>query len=216
MRRFPLGLALGIIVIIVLVVAARYEPLFGPPGEYGKIVSMRGAPSHIAASLTIHYTKPPIYQEMYQVRDDNGVSTYEYVVRSYAGRQITVRAPPRVIYDVSFFFGKLIQDGIFDVPSLPARGNAQVSYTVDARRTEAMHTDTNSADFTDPQFWATTKTHVYHLHLSPTGPLPNVFTLHGGAIRDPRYLQIVNDFRTFGPSVFRTAVTRAKADAVKP
>lgn len=216
MRRFPYGLAIAIIVIAVLVIVARYEPLFGPAGEYGRVLRMRSAPSHISASLVIHFTKPPIYQESYEVRDDNGVSTYQYVVRSFAGRQITVKAPPRVTYDVSFFFGKLIQDGIFDVPSLPVNSTAQVSYTVNATRTEAMHTDTNSADFTNPQYWATTKTHVYHLHLSRTGPLPNVFALHGGAIRDPRYLQIVQDFQAFGPTAFRAAISRANADAVKP
>jgi hypothetical protein len=216
MRRFPTGVVVAILVIVVLVVVARYEPLFGPSGEYGKVVSMRGAPSHIYASLAIHYAKPPIYQEIYEVRDDNGISTYQYIVRSYAGRQITVRAPPRVTYDVSFFFGKLIQDGIFDVPSLPANGDEQVSYTVNARRTEAMHTDTNTANFTNPQFWASTKTHIYHLHLSPKGPLPNIFTLHGGAIRDPRYLQILDDFRAFGPKAFRTAVNKANADALSP
>jgi hypothetical protein len=214
--RFPYGLAIAILVIVVLVVVARYEPLFGPADEYGKVVSMRSAPSHISASLVMRYAKPPIYQESYEVRDDNGVSTYQYVVRSYAGRQITVKAPPRITYDVSFFFGKLMQDGIFDVSNLPVRSDAQVSYTVSARRTEAMHTDTNTAVFSDPQFWATTKTHIYHLHLSPKGPLPNILTLHGGALRDPRYLQIVNDFQTFGPQAFRTAVARANADVLSP
>lgn len=210
MQRFPFGLAIFIFAIVALVLIT----LFLSPvqhGRLGAVSQLQGCPTRIVAVLNIKYDRPPVYTESYQMRDDNGVSSFEYVVRSYAGKQIVVKVSPHATYDVSFFFGKLItDDGAWDIPDRPPLGNTSVHYTVTTSRTEMCHTDGHTASFTDPQFWATTKKREYHIHLSPKGPLPSIFTLQGTAFRDPRYLEIVNDFRSFGPDNFRSAVASAR------
>jgi hypothetical protein len=208
--RVPVGVIIFFFIVIAIVLISRIVP----PLQYSNALHVRNAPTYVFASLTIKYLHPPIYQEQYVMRDDNGVSSFKYIVRG-TRRQITVSAAPHVAYDVSFFFGKLATDGVWQLSNLPDEGNTSVHYTVFVRQTEAFHTAANSATFTDPMYWATRAGHYYHLHLNPKGPLPNVFTLHGTPLRDRHYLQIVDDFRTFGSGAFHVAISRAKTEAAK-
>jgi hypothetical protein len=213
MRRFPVGLAIAVFAIVALALITWKVPLW-PANEGPAAVSrLQHCPSHIYAKLQILYDHPPIYIESYEMRDDNGSSTFQYVVRSYNGRQITVKAPPQATYDVSFFFGKLISDdGAWEIANRPPFGDTSVHYTLVTRREEMCHTDGRTVTFTDPKFWATTAKREYDIHLSPTGPMPTIFTMQGTTFRDPRYLEIVNDFRSFGPAAFRTAVAKARRE----
>ncbi len=217
MRRFPIGLTIAVAAILALALITWKVPLFPSNESPSSVARMqRNCPTHIFASLRILYDHPPIYTEAYSMRDDNGSSTFQYVVRSYAGRQITVKAPPRATYDVSFFFGKLISDdGAWEITDRPPFGNTSVHYTLTTRREEMCRVDQHTVTFTDPEFWARTKLREYDIHLSPTGPLPTVFSGQGIVYRDPRYLKIVDDFRSFGPPEFSNAVARARAEVTK-
>jgi hypothetical protein len=216
MRRFPTGLAIALFAIIGLAIVTWKVPLWPSNEGPSSVARLQHCPTHILAQLTIHYDKPPLYLEQYTMRDDNGSSTYEYVVRSYAGKEITVKAPPHATYDVSFFFGKLItDDGAWEVQDRPPVGNTTVHYTVSTRRDEMCHVDAHSATFTDPQYWAKTKLREYEIHLSPTGPMPTIFGGEGIVFRDPHYLEIVGEFRNFGPQAFRSAVATARAELSK-
>ncbi|HEY9085610.1 MAG TPA: hypothetical protein VIN40_06710 [Candidatus Tyrphobacter sp.] len=211
-RRFPLGLAIFIFAVIALTVSWHY---FGPrelgPKERGKVIAVRNAPSDLYASLTVRYEHPPIYREFYEMRDRNGISSFAYVVQSYTGKQITVKAPPQAIYDVSFFFGELVNDGVWEIPNRPPRGNTSVRYTITVRQTEDYQSGSRSTTFTDPHYWATSAGREYHIRLSPTGPEPNLLQLQGTRLRDPRYQQIVDDFHAFGSEAFRSSVASARA-----
>lgn len=213
MRRFPIGLAIAVFVIIAFAIITWKVPLWPANEGPQSVARLQNCPTHILAQLTIHYDNPPLFLEEYTMRDDNGSSTYQYVVRSYAGREITVRAPPHATYDVSFFFGKLItDDGAWELADAPPVGNNAVHYAVTTRRDEMCHIDARTVTFTDPKFWATTKLREYEIHLSPTGPIPKIFGGQGIVYRDPRYLEIVDDFRSFGPNAFRSAVAKARAE----
>ena len=211
--RFPMGLVIAIFVVLALVVSWR----FMPPIDWKKFVSteqVRSAPTDSYAMLDIKYANPPIFEERYQMEDRNGVSTFSYtVVRAESGRarlSVTVKAPPTATYEVSFFFGQLVTDGVWNVPSRPPRGDTSVAYALAVRQVEDYRTTTNSATFTDPHYWATTAGREFHIHLSPHGPLPNLLQLQGTGVRDPRYEQLVNDFRNFGPPNFRAAIVKAR------
>ncbi len=214
MRRFPLGLVIFIFVVLALGLSWHF---FGPSElgrqERSQVIAVRNAPSDLYASLTLRYAHPPIYRESYEMRDNNGTSTFQYVVQSFAGKQVTVKAPPEAGYDVSFFFGKLVNDGVWDIPTRPPQGNTAIQYTVTVRQTEDYRSGSHTATFTDPAYWATTAGREFHIRLSPTGPEPNLLQLQGTALRDPRYEQIVDDFRAFGPDAFRQDVASARASA---
>ncbi|MHB8432457.1 MAG: hypothetical protein ACYC8W_02080 [Candidatus Tyrphobacter sp.] len=215
-RRFPIGLVIVIFAIVAIGLTLR----FVAPREFGRITtvaSVKNAPSDVYASLDIRYDHPPIYSETYAVRDNNGASSYSYtIVRADGPRtreRVTIEAPPHATYEVSFFLGRLQSDGIWDVPSRPARGDTAVTYALTVRQTETYQHGAHTVTFTDPHYWATSAGREFHLHLSPKGPLPNILQLQGTSIRDPRYEQIVGDFRSFGPPQFRAEIARARAKA---
>ncbi len=215
-RRFPIGLAIAIFAVVALGLTLR----FVPPLEFGRITTVAGvksAPSDVYASLDIRYDRPPIYSETYEVRDNNGASSYRYaIVRADGPRtreRVTIEAPPHATYEVSFFLGRLQSDGIWDIPSRPPRGDTAVTYAITVRQTETFQHGARTVTFTDPHYWATSAGHEFHIHLSPKGPLPNILQLQGTSIRDPRYEAIVADFRSFGPPQFRAEIARARAKA---
>ncbi len=65
--------------------------------------------------------------------------------------------------------------------------------------------------FTDPHYWATTAGHQYEIQLSKNSPTPDLTKLKSTSLADPRYLNIVQAFRNFGPPSFRQKIAQAQA-----
>jgi hypothetical protein len=63
--------------------------------------------------------------------------------------------------------------------------------------------------FTDPQYWATKAGRQYTIDLSKGVPR-DLLHVQSTEATDPRYAQIVKDFRDFGPDVFRRNVAAAQ------
>jgi hypothetical protein len=215
-ERVPIGLVIAVFLVIAIVVSLR----FAPPIDWNLFRSaeaVRSAPSDLYASLDIRYDRPPIVDERYVMEDRNGVSNFAYTILRAAGPHArireTIKVPPTAMYAVSFFFGELVNDGVWDVPTRVDRGDASIEYTVTVRQTEDYHSGSHVASFTDPHYWATSAGHEFQIHLSPKGPLPNLLQLQGTSVRDPRYQEILNDFLGFGPSAFRAAIARARSQA---
>ncbi len=205
--RFGFILFLFAIVIVVVAFVAYF------PGEVKRLDVSRhavDAPSVLYASLTITYDNPPIVSETYETLDDNGLSSFSYRIRGYNGRQVTVSAPPRKITDVSYFFGALVEDGIWNLTSLPTRGNASIHYRIDVRQTADYKHGEHIVTFTDPHWWATTAGRQYSITLSKGKPVPDLMTLKSTTLADPHYEKIVNAFRAFGSNVFRKNVANAR------
>ena len=80
--------------------------------------------------MIVRYAKPPIFEEEYRMSDVEGVSTFHYRIRGYKGHEITVSAPPARVYDVSFFFGRLGQDGIWQLVNKAPLPDADARYTI--------------------------------------------------------------------------------------
>lgn len=209
MRRNAVPLAIAIFSIVALIIGfLHYAP--GSIAEWSKLGDVTRAPSKIYASMLIEYTKPPIYQEEYRMNDIEGTSTFQYRVRGFNGKQITITAPPAAIYDVSYFFGEIQQDGIWNLMNKPPRSNTSARYTIHVKQVVDFKQGSRTVTFTDPQYWATTKGHIYHMDLSKQKPT-DLFMLTGTAIADPHYAKIVADFRAFGPKSFRAQIARARA-----
>ena len=129
MRRFPIGILIVVLAIVFIILGWRiYGP--GEMGRFGPAIHAQKAPSELYARLLIRYEKPPIAEEEYDTSDIEGVSTFSYRIRGYDGHEIRVKAPSAKVYDVSFFFGRLVQDGIWQLDDKAPRPNANAHYTV--------------------------------------------------------------------------------------
>jgi hypothetical protein len=114
MRRFPIEILIVVIAAVMLVLGWRIYGA-GEMGRFGPAIHAQRAPSQLYARMLVRYAKPPMYEEEYRMSDIEGVSTFVYRIRGSKGHEIRVKAPPARVYDVSFFFGKLDQDGIWQL-----------------------------------------------------------------------------------------------------
>lgn len=224
-RRFPIGWTIFAVSIVTLVWV--YIAYF--PSESRKLEATSAAlvcPSDLQLRMTIRYDAPPIYEETYAMRDADGVSTSSYRIRSYAGKQITIQAPPQKTFDVSFLFGRVVQDGIWKLVDRPGRGDTSAHYTLYIRQKALIQVDLpnggtktecrtgdRTITFTDPHYWATMAGREYHIDLGKGAPqsASDLTKLSSSSLADPHYQMVVDDILAFGPASFRTKVAAARA-----
>ena len=214
MRRSPVALLIVLFSIVMAYVGYRMY-WHVETTRIEEVAHVAKAPSAIYARLTIRYDKPPMYEEEYRMQDVEGVTKYDYRIRSYAGKQITITAPNRETYDVSFFFGKLDQDGVWQLVDQPPRGNTSVHYTVYVKQFADFKHGDRTITFTDPHYWATTAGRQYEIDLSKQSP-SDLLKMQSKQLADPRYQTVVNDFLTFGPPGFRERIAKARAELHAP
>jgi hypothetical protein len=209
MRRYPVTI---FIVVLSAITAAFIFLQFrnAETAKVNQVVDVTKQRSEIYARMLVHYDKPPVYEEEWRLQDVEGVSTYEYRIRGYNGKQITITAPKRRMYDVSFFFGRLDQDGVWQIVNQPPRGNTDVHYTVYVKQLADFKQGDRTITFTDPHYWATTAGRQYSIDLSKESP-NDLLKLKSTELADDRYQKVVDDFRSFGPESFRTKIADARA-----
>ena len=209
MRRYPVTI---FIVVLSAITAAFIFLQFrnAETAKVNQVVDVTKQRSEIYARMLVHYDKPPVYEEEWRLQDVEGVSTYEYRIRDYNGKQITITAPKRRMYDVSFFFGRLDQDGVWQIVNQPPRGNTDVHYTVYVKQLADFKQGDRTITFTDPHYWATTAGRQYSIDLSKESP-NDLLKLKSTELADDRYQKVVDDFRSFGPESFRTKIADARA-----
>lgn len=183
-------------------------PDFAHKQEVARVLSGR---SVLDASLTITYSKPPIYLERYTMHNDNGVSSVVYKVQGYSGKVVTITLPPRKTYDVSFFFQQLVLEGVWQLTNKPAAGDTTALYTVHVHQVADNQQGSRTIVFTDPHYWAVEAGRQYSIQLSKNSPAPADLTkLTSTSLADPRYEKIVQEFRNFGPPSFRQEAAQAR------
>ncbi|HVA27144.1 MAG TPA: hypothetical protein VNF68_03140, partial [Candidatus Baltobacteraceae bacterium] len=182
----------------------------GETQKLGRVERMATSPSRIYARMLIRYDKPPIYEEEWRMQDIEGISTYEYLIRSYDGKQITITAPPHQVYDVSFFWGKLDQDGVWQIVNQPPRGDTSATYTVYAKQVIDYKQGERTVTFTDPQYWAVTAGRQYTIDLSKSAP-KDLLKMQSTQLANAHYQMVVDDFLNFGPPEFRAKIAQARA-----
>lgn len=161
-------------------------------------------------SMTMKYAKPPLYLEQYTFHNDNGVSTAQYRVQSFAGKVITITLPPEKTYEVTFLFQQVVLDGIWDLVNKPAAGDTSIVYTLHIHQISGDKQGSRTILFTDPHYWAVTAGRQYEIQMNPHSPTPDLTKLKSTSLADPRYLKIVNDIRDFGPPAFQAKVQQAR------
>jgi hypothetical protein len=209
-RRFPI-VELTIILLAVTAVVAIFVvnyPIEKKRAE--EVAKRRACPSQIYSRLLIHYDKPPIYEEEYRMQDIEGKSAFDYRIRSYNGKQVTIAAPERAMTDVSFFFGRIDQLGVWKLTNQPPVGNTDTHYTIYVKQLVECEQGERTITFTDPHYWATKAGRQYAIDLSKQNP-KDLLKMKSTSLADPRYEQIVNEFRTFGPPSFQKKIAAARA-----
>lgn len=208
MRRFPIEWLIVAICAVGLIIGWRIYGA-GEMGRFAPAIHAQRAPSRLYARLVITHAKPPIFQERYEMSDNEGVSTFQYAIRGTQGHVITVKAPAARVYDVSFFFGRLVQDGVWQLDNKAPLPNAPERYAVYVRQAVDYKQGERLVTFTSPHYWATKTGREYQIDLSKG--VPSDFThIASTQVADPRYEQIIKDFRDFGPDVFRHNVAAAQ------
>ncbi len=204
MRRFPT--ALVILLFSISMAYMGYRMFWRvETSRIVEVAKIRDQRSEIYAHLLIRYENPPVYEEEYNMQDVEGVSTFQYRIRTYTGAQVTVKAPPAAVYDVSFFYGKLDQDGVWQMVNQPDRGDTSVRYELYVKQLADFKQGDRTVTFTDPHYWATTAGRQYNIDLSKTNPT-DLLKMESTQLADKRYQTVVNDFRAFGPDSFRSKI----------
>jgi hypothetical protein len=204
MRRFPT--ALVILLFSAFMAYTGYRIYWHEEtSRIDAVAKVRDQRSEIYAHLLIRYENPPVYEEEYKMQDVEGVSTFQYRIRTYSGTQVTVKAPPAAVHDVSYFYGKLDQDGVWQIVNQPDRGDTNTRYEVYVKQLADFKQGDRTVTFTDPHYWATTAGRQFNINLSKTNP-NDVLKMKSTVLADNRYQTVVNDFRAFGPDSFRAKI----------
>ncbi|MGR4065684.1 MAG: hypothetical protein ACLQPV_09615 [Vulcanimicrobiaceae bacterium] len=211
MRRIPVAPLIALLAVVMAFIGFRF---FGADesARWLQVAKVKQSSSDIYARLLVEYDKPPVYQEEYRMQDLDGVSSFAYRIRGYAGKQITVTAPPEALYDVSFFYERIEQLGVWELTDRPPRGDLSTHYTIFVKAVQDFKHGDRTITFTDPHYWATTAGRQYEIHLDKKKPTPDLLQLQSTEIADPRFQQIVDEFRAFGPPEFRAHVRAAQRE----
>ncbi len=208
MRRFPIELFIIVVAAVMLVLGWRIYGA-GEMGRFGPVIHAQKAPSELYARMSVRYPKPPIYEEEYRMSDVEGVSSFVYQIRGSRGHEITVTAPAARVYDVSFFFGRLVQDGVWQLVDKPPLPDADARYTIYVKQLADYQHGQRTVTFTNPQYWASKAGRQFEIDLSKGVP-KDLLRIQSNQVADPHYEQIVIDFRNFGPDEFRHNVEVAQ------
>lgn len=213
--RFPVvPVAIALTIVVAIAVAWRL---------YAGVESSRSAVarrvlaqrSEIRLSLTIEHVAGNVQREEYRIADIDGVSSAEYRISTRGGTLVRVQAPARKTKDydsdVAFFFGRVVQDGIWELSNRPPRGDTTKRYTVYVYQLVEGKAGSRRFSFTDPHYWATTGGHQFHLTLDKNKPLPDLVRMQSTTLIEPRYGKIVADFEEFGSPPFRKAIAAQRA-----
>jgi len=192
-----------VFVIITFAVSFRYET-----NRISEVAHIKNAPSEIYARMLVKYSKPPILQEEWKMSDVEGVSNYDYRIRGYSGLQIEIRAPQREMHDVSYWFGQVDRDGVWQLQDQPPRGDTSATYTISVKQLVDYKQGERTVTFTDPHYWATTRS--FNIDLSKQSP-GDFLKMQSTAAVQPGYEAVVNDFLTFGPPQFQASIAKARA-----
>jgi hypothetical protein len=209
MRRFPIEVLIVVLSVVMLALGWRIYGA-GEMGRFGPAVHAQRAPSELYAHMLVRYANPPVDDEEYRMSDVEGVSTFTYRIHGHRGHVITVTAPPARVYDVSFFFGRLVQDGVWQIVDRAPLPHADARYTIYVKQLADYRHGDRTVTFTDPHYWATKTGHQFEIDLSKGVP-SDLLHMQSTQVADPRYEQLVTDFRNFGPDEFRHNVQVAQA-----
>jgi hypothetical protein len=167
--------------------------------------------SSIKLVYTVTHQKGPIGREQLTFTNIDGKAKVSYEGTNRPGTAIARFSEEVDGYDVATLFGETVRDGIWDLRTMPPRGDTTTTYTIAIYQLTDNQSGSHTFSFTDPHYWATTAGRQYHIHLEKDKPVPDLVKLHSTAFAEPRYGKIVHDFLAFNPPGFRATLAAARA-----
>lgn len=208
-RRWIAPLIAGFAFAMLLLGWRIYAPI--EAARYHQTQQVRTARSVIKMSYAIVRDKGPIAREEFTYVNDNGDSRVTYAGTNRAGTLVARFDSHIAGYDVTFLFDKVVADGIWELTSMPPRGDTTVHYEISIYQLANGQDGSHRFTFTDPHYWATTGGRQYKIKLSRDKPVPDLLTMKSTALAEPRYGSLINDFEAFGPPAFRSTLAKARA-----
>jgi hypothetical protein len=210
MRRFPTTVFIILIALVGIVGSWRlyYQ---SESQRYHEVQNVRKQRSEFHLSELTTHARGPIAREELRLDNVEGRSTASYSAQNRAGSRIAKFSEPIQGYDVTYAFEALVRDGVWKLQSRPLKGkNTDDVYTITISQVAGDRSGKHRFVFTDPHYLATTAGRQYEIHLDKNKPVPDLITLKSTSTADPRYQQIVDDFRSFGPPRFKKTVAAAR------
>lgn len=180
-----------------------------------RVHAIKTSHSELHLAMTAVHDRGPLSREEWRMDDIDGRSSATYAATDRRGRTVRVDAKMQT-YDVSFLFGKAVQDGVWDLTNRPPRGDTSTRYHIYVSQVVNGTSGKRDYVFTDPHYWATTAGHQFHITLDKNKPVPDLLKLKSEALAEPRYQQLVSDIENFGSPKFRATVAKARAELHLP
>ena len=179
--------------------------------RYSATQKVEKSQSIIRMVYVVAHQHGPISREQLTFSNVNGAAQVAYEGTNRAGTAIARFSQPVDGYRVATLFGEAVRDGIWDLRTMPPRGDTTVTYSVTVYQLTNNQSGGHTFTFTDPHYWATTGGRQYHLHLDKSKPVPDLLTLQSTSLSEPRYGKIVADFDAFNSPGFRATLAAARA-----
>lgn len=208
--------ALLLLAVMIAVALATYFFFFRPfMQEQPKVRDVINANSTWSVTMQEYELQGPLAAETYRISNDNGKTTMFYAATNRAGTVTKEFTTPLQGPDGTFLFEELRADGLWDVDDRPVLPHPKEEYIIEVDQTLGDEGGTRAFGFSDPQYWATTHAQEFRLRLPAKGPISgaNASTMGvaGRKLQDPRYWQIVQAIRAFGPPTVIAAEVKIRS-----
>jgi len=211
MNRSPvIPLAITVLAIAAVVIGWMiYWPI--ESSRYAATRAVESSKSVIRMTYTVTHERGPIARESLTFSNVDGKADVAYEGTNRPGTAIARFKLPVAGFKIASLFGEAVHDGIWDLRTMPPRGDTTISYTIAIYQLTDNQSGEHTFTFTDPHYWATTGGRQYHIHLEKDKPVPDLLTLRSTSLAEPRYGMIVHDFNAFDPPGFRATLAAARA-----
>jgi hypothetical protein len=192
-----------VIAIFVILAAAGYifflKPFIKQEPQLDKVLN---ANSTWAVTMQVYKQTGPISAETYRITNNNGVVHMFFSASNKDGSVTKQFDVPLAGPTGTFLFEQLRADGIWDLDDKAIRPHSTEQYVIEVDQTLGDEGGSHAFSFSDPKYWATTNAQEMQLRLPAKSMqqynLSQIVSARH-SLRDPRYLKIVDEIRSFGP-----------------
>ena len=179
--------------------------------RYSATQKVEHSGSIIRMVYTVTHARGPIGREQLTFSNVDGKAQVAYEGTNRLGTAIARFTQPVDGYNVATLFGETVRDGIWDLRTMPPRGDTSTTYTITVYQLTNKQSGSHAFSFTDPHYWETTGGRQYILHLDKNKPVPDLVKLQSKSMIEPRYAKLVGDFERFNAPGFRATLAAARA-----
>jgi hypothetical protein len=185
------------------------HPFFAEQRAVDKVLTAR---STWTVTMQQYLRNGPLSNQTYRVNNDDGKIGMFYSATNHDGTVTKQFDVPLTGPQATFLFEALRAAGIWELPDKAVRPHWHDEYVVYVGQTLGDQGGHRAFGFSDPVFWAMTKGLEIPINMKdPKLPIG----LTSRPLREPRYLQIVELFESFGPPSVQQAEEKIRAELIE-